>query len=67
MPQLDGPAVNSDTDAQRTPVIAPFPIRLVLMAIGAEALKVVRMALKVRVALWASDVVDLRCSLDNAA
>jgi hypothetical protein len=67
MPQLNGPAVNRDTDAQRATVVAPFPIRLVLMAIGAETLKVVRVALKVTVAMRAPDVIDLRCSLDDAA
>jgi hypothetical protein len=67
MPQLNGPAVNSDTNAQRTTVIAPFPIRLVLMAIGAEALKVIWVALEVTVAMRAPDVIDLRCSLDDAA
>jgi hypothetical protein len=67
MPQLNGPAVNRDTDAQRATVVAPFPIRLVLTAIGAETLKVVRVALKVTVAMRAPDVIDLRCSLDDAA
>ena len=67
MPQLNGPAVNSDTNAQRTTVIAPFPIRLVLMAIGAEALKVIWVALEVTVAMRAPDVIDLRCSPDDAA
>jgi hypothetical protein len=67
MPQLDGPAVNRDTDAQRTAVVAPFPIRLVLMATGAEALKVVRIALKVTVAFRANDMIHLCRSLDHAA
>jgi hypothetical protein len=67
VPQLEGPAVNRDTDEQRTAVVAPFPIRLVLMAIGAEALKVVRIALKVTVAFWANDMIHLRSSLDRTA
>jgi hypothetical protein len=67
MPQLNGPAVNRDTDAQRTTIVAPFPIRLVLMAIGAETLKVVRVALKVTVAKRASDMIDLRRGLDDVA
>lgn len=67
MSQLDGPAVNCDTDAQRATVVAPFPIRFVLMAIGAQALKIVQVALKVAVATRAPDVVDLRCSPDDAA
>jgi hypothetical protein len=67
MPQLDGAAINSDTDAQRAAVVPPLPVRLVLMAIGAEALKVVLVALKVMVAFRAPNVVDLRCSLDDAA
>jgi hypothetical protein len=67
MPQLNGPAVKSDSDAQRTTVRAPFPIRLVLMATGAQALKVVRITLKVPVAFWANDMIHLRSSLDRTA
>jgi hypothetical protein len=67
MSQLNGPAVNCDIDAQRTTIVAPFPIRLVLMAIGAETLKVVRMALKVTVTMRPPDVIDLRCGPDDAA
>jgi hypothetical protein len=37
------------------------------MAIGAEALQVVQMALKITVAFRANDVVDLRRGLDDAA
>jgi hypothetical protein len=66
MPQLNRPTTNGYTDAQRTTIIAPFPIRLVLMAIGAEALKVVWVALKVTVAMRAPDVINLRCGLDDA-
>jgi hypothetical protein len=67
MPQLNGPAVNRDTDAQRATVVAPFPIRLVLMTIGAQALKVVWMALEIAITFRASDMVDLSCGPDDAA
>jgi hypothetical protein len=67
MTQLNGLAVDCDADAQRATVVAPFPIRLALMTIGAQALKVIWMALKVIVTMWAPDVIDLRRGLDHAA
>jgi hypothetical protein len=66
MPQLNGLAVNCHTDAQRTTVIVPFPITLVLVAIGAERLKIVRVALKVTVAMRSQNVIDLSCGRDDA-
>ena len=67
MPQLNGPAVNCHTDAQRTTVIAPFPITLVLVAIGAKALQIIGVALKPTIAMRAPDVVDLCCDSNIAA
>jgi hypothetical protein len=65
--QVDGPAVNSDAKAQGTAIIAPFPIRLALMAIGAEALKVIGVSLEVTVAMRSPNVIDLCCDLNVAA
>jgi hypothetical protein len=65
--QVDGPAVNCHTDAQRTTVITPFPIRLALMAVSAERLMIVRVALKVTVAMRSPDVIDFCCGLDDVA
>jgi hypothetical protein len=67
VPQLNGVAVNGDSDAQRAAVVAPFPIRFVLMAIGAEALQVVRMPLEITIATRPDDVIHLRCGRDEAA
>jgi hypothetical protein len=67
MPQLNGPTVNGDSDAQRTAVVTPFPMRLTLMAVGAETLMVVRMALEITIATRSDDVIHFFCGLDNTA
>lgn len=67
MLQVDGPAVNCHTNTQRTTVIAPFPITLVLVAIGAKALQIIGVALKVTVAVRAPNVIDLCCDPNVAA
>jgi hypothetical protein len=67
MAQLNGPAVNCDTDAQRATVVAPFPIGFKLMTNSAKRLEVVRMALKVTITMRAPNVINLRCGLDDAA
>ena len=67
MSQVDGPAVNSDAKAQGTAIIAPFPIRLALMTISAQALKIVWVSLKVTVTVRSPNVIDLCCDLNVAA
>jgi hypothetical protein len=67
MPQLDGKAVDCNADAQWPTIVASFPMRFVLMAIGEQRSQVVEMALQIGIAFRADDVVDLRRDLDDAA